>query len=248
MNITLSDLVPLDVAISLMHIIRQKTTDYTQLSELDRYIFVKEVAKESSPIQFCIFVFCEDDELKNNEELYTAYQFIKDYIYSVYNPAADNGEIEYQYEKVVNSPSLSSEKDHYDVKNIYLEPHRIQRNLQMHWNLLTDDQKLRWILLSFVSLDYQLIFTLNNYNGHQLSFIKRYINSEELNAIFELMLINYVFSLNFEMNTVYSGALGIQFIYGISKIKDIDDLLRERLNKENLKTYNDLLKNIEDVM
>lgn len=250
-KIKLSNIIPLDIAFSLLHSIKNKFTDNPELEQLENYIFIKEIKKEQyikdlDIVDFCVVAFRENDQLLKNTNLYNAYCFIRDYIVNLYGYEEDSEKFNYDYENLISTPSLFPSLN-YDYKNLYIEKNEsnLFRNLDFKWSLLNSEHKLKWILFGFISLDWGLLKFLDK-KEDLYSFLSKNLNQEEINAIFEMMLFNYTFLSYFEEHTAYNSLYPMEALYAYSFINNLHKYLIDSLNDENLKTYLDLMAIIKE--
>lgn len=249
-KLELSGVLPLNIAMSIVHMLRLQSIEYNELAELNNYIFIKEIAKTDIVKQYnildmCAIFFYEDDALRQNKKLYEAYKFVKQYVFDIYEHQDEY--IGVDYNRLINSDSIFPSDTLYDYKHIYTDPNNIFRNLELVWVHLNDDEKIKWIMFAFSSLDYQLLSFLNNLDNG-LPLLKKMVPTDDMNAIFEFMLTNYTFLSYFEHKTAYPSLLAMRSIYALSAIPSLDSFLRENLNSENLLAYNDILQVIHGLL
>ena len=253
-----SEVLPRDTALTIMNLISLAALKYPELSILYKNILVKDVLRHhESIIDMSVIYFCETQELLENPNLFKFYSVIKSYIEDIYGFSDYN--IEFNYESILNNNGITLDENYYTYAHAYVSyldeviraelpiddivdtKYSTAYLLSTTFKDLPLEEQLRLVYFSFVSCDYVTLELLKQNNNFIWKLIKENSTYDEINALFEFMLINFTNINNWQYETGYELNLGLEYILYLSQNVEIHNLLIEVLKPELRETYLSLI-------
>lgn len=253
-----SEVLPRDTALTIMNLISISALKYPELSCLYKNILVKDVLRHhESIIDMSVIYFCETQELLENLNVFKFYSAIKNYIADVYGFSDYN--LEFKYENILNNNGIKLNENYYTYAHAYISYLDAVREATLHINDIVDtkyatsyllsstfkdlpsDEQLRLIYFSFISCDYVTLELLKQNNHLIWDLIKENSTYDEINALFEFMLINFTNINNWQYESGYELNLGLEYILYLSQNVESHNLLLETLKPELRETYLSLI-------
>ena len=266
MNIIESEVLPLDFGLTIMNMISLSANSYPEISNLYKHILLKEIPIETDkfgnvPVQImdnCVIYFCADESLINNTHLYQLFNLIKDHVHDIYG--FSNNDYQYDYNLLLNNDGIIH-NDNPLLKHsaLYLNAFLYVRdgksdslngkidaltNIVNHWNDITTNEQLRLIFWAFVSLDFITLYFLEESGIDLWELFLLNCDSDDLNGLFESMLVHLVMVNDWQNKTNYIHNVGIEFIMYLSKNNKAHNMLLDNLNPELRATYLSLINTI----
>ena len=266
MNIIESEVLPLDFGLTIMNMISLSANSYPEISSLYKYILLKEIPIKTDkfgnvPVQImnnCVLYFYEDESLINNANLYNLFNLIKSYVYDIYG--FSNNEYQYDYNLLLNNDGvIHNDKILLKHSALYLNEFLSVRdgksdslngkidaltNIVNNWDNMPTNEQLRLIFGAFVSLDFITLYFLEESGIDVWKLFISNCDADDLNGLFESMLVHLVMVNDWQNKTSYIHNVGIEFITYLSKNNKSHNMLLDNLNPELRATYLSLINTI----
>lgn len=262
MNIIESNPLPLDTALVISNLL----TNFGLLvndknNPLLKNIIIKEIPKTQAAeniniVDMCVIYFCEDEEL-NQSQYFPLYNEILSYIGNIYGLNSNHSNFTIDYDALMDKSikSLQINSD-YSYKRLYEDTFNEKKTkidllneISNQWKNIDLDLKLQWLYFSFLSCDHITIKYLVNQHGDSIwdTFIQNCNKGNELNSLFEFMLLNFQNWGKWEYFSKLNSDTHLKFIKFISENKAIDEYLAKYLNDEFKITYMSLKEAIKEL-
>ena len=149
--------------LALISMVESQFDEIPELKDLRKYIIAKEISYQENEflpnvVDLCMLFFCEHEDLKQNEKLYAAFKYLKNYYINVFGESLEDKQFKYDYDLLLSTPNFI-DSDTFTYKNLFSYENRekLAQELILNWENLSNENKLSWITVLFMTLNYQLL-------------------------------------------------------------------------------------------
>ena len=235
--------------LALISMVESQFDEIPELKDLRKYIIAKEISYQENEflpnvVDLCMLFFCEHEDLKQNEKLYSAFKYLKNYYINVFGESLEDKQFKYDYDLLLSTPNFI-DSDTFTYKNLFSYENRekLAQELILNWENLSNENKLSWITVLFMTLNYQLLnYLIIKLGSDEIEKLLDKLNEDDINLYFDAMLTNYASFVMYEHDTNCINHQAQIFLYFCSVTECFNNCLINKLFDENRASYLELIE------